>query len=389
METKFARFLRSGGNGEFLIKRQGTSWVGVWPTLSCKDEFPNYAALRASFAERLDGIIQSNTAMLLQRIGASFDPPLTENDLSDVGLTRADTLNLWNERIEAIWSEWHSHLQRLRPIREAMEQQLLRGFAGLINELRQKGLGIGQYIWRSQDDGKVRSSHAHYDDQVFRWDDPPEGGHPGQAVDCRCFAEPLPPGSFGNVVLADLTIPADGFGIPGSGLGRWLAAGMIDRTPPGLALYAAFEASGQLQQFTEAASQQRILAAAAIIGADLGTVEGLWAAITYAQAKEAASTGGLARVPKDGPGAEIFAQGMALYAMANPEALRSVEGFQEATRRVEEVALQAWREGRLVDRDGTLASGWAEVFREMTEDEKRLGQLPGFTPEQMEAFREE
>jgi len=79
---------------------------------------------------------------------------------------------------------------RLRPIREAMEQHLLRGFAGLINELRQRALGIRQYVWRSRDDGKVRSTHAHYDDQIFSWDDPPEGGHPGQAFNCRCHAEP-------------------------------------------------------------------------------------------------------------------------------------------------------------------------------------------------------
>jgi hypothetical protein len=199
----------------------------------------------------------------------------------------------------------------------------------------------------------------------------------------------MPPGPSSNVVLAELTVPADGFGNPGAGLGRRLANGLIARTPAGLALYAALEASGQLQEFTEAASQRRIVDAAATLGVDLGTVEGLWAAITYASAKEVASTGGLAGVPKDGPGAEIFAQGMALYAMADPEALRNVEGFAAALKRGEEVGLTAWREGRLIDQDGKLASGWAEVFPELTDDEKRLGQLPGFTPERIDEFREE
>ncbi len=389
METRFTQFLRSGGNGEFQFRHQGGTLVAVRSILSIKSEFPNYPALRENFARRLDEIIKSNTEMLLQSLGGQYDPPLTESDLPDVSAARADTLALWEERIEVIWSEWHSHLQRLRPIRESMEQHLLRGFAGLINELRQRGLGIRQYIWRSRDDGKVRSAHAAHDDQVFSWDNPPEDGHPGQAFNCRCFAEPLSPGPLGNVVLAELTVPADGFGVPGAGLGRRLAAGLIARTPAGLALYAALEASGQLQGFTEAASERRIVDAAAALGVDLGTVEGLWAAITYARAKEAASTGGLTGVPKDGPGTEIFAQGMALYAMAYPEALRSVEGFAEAVKRVEEVGLKAWREGRLRDRDGSLASGWAEVFPELTEDEKRLGQLPGFTPERIEAFREE
>jgi hypothetical protein len=158
METKFTQFLRAGGNGEFLIRRRADAWVRVRTAFSIKSEFPNYAALRDNFAARLDAVIQSNTAMLLQAISAQYDPPLTAAELPGVSAARADTLALWEERIEVIWTEWHSHLQRLRPIREAMEQHLLRRFAGLINELRQRGLGIRQYVWRSRDDGKVRSA---------------------------------------------------------------------------------------------------------------------------------------------------------------------------------------------------------------------------------------
>jgi hypothetical protein len=174
METKFTQFLRFGGNGEFQFRRDGKSWVGNG--LSIKSEFPNYAALRERFAGKLNEIITSNTAMLLQSVGAHYDPPLTAENLPDVGAVRADTLALWEERIEVIWAEWHSHPQRLRPIREAMEQHLLRGFTALINELRQRGLGIRRYVWRSRDDGRVRSAHAAHDDQFFTWDNPPEGG---------------------------------------------------------------------------------------------------------------------------------------------------------------------------------------------------------------------
>jgi len=47
------------------------------------------------------------------------------------------------------------------------------------------------YIWRSQDDGKVRSRHAKFDDKIFAWDEAPEGGkHPGEDYGCRCWAEP-------------------------------------------------------------------------------------------------------------------------------------------------------------------------------------------------------
>lgn len=146
METKFTHFLRAGGNGEFLIRREANGWSGGRTSFAIKSEFPDYAALRDSFATRLDAIIQSNTAMLLQTIGAQYDPPLTATELPDVSAARADTLALWEERIEVIWTEWHSHLQRLRPIREAMEQHLLRGFPPCLTRRRIKRHSNG--LWR-------------------------------------------------------------------------------------------------------------------------------------------------------------------------------------------------------------------------------------------------
>lgn len=47
----------------------------------------------------------------------------------------------------------------------------------------------GQYIWRTVGDSKVRSAHAERDGQTFSWDSPPDGGHPGEAPNCRCQAE--------------------------------------------------------------------------------------------------------------------------------------------------------------------------------------------------------
>ncbi|MCK5296953.1 MAG: minor capsid protein [Alphaproteobacteria bacterium] len=47
------------------------------------------------------------------------------------------------------------------------------------------------YIWRTKSDNKVRSSHAEREGKIFSWDNPPEGGHPGEAYNCRCEAEPV------------------------------------------------------------------------------------------------------------------------------------------------------------------------------------------------------
>lgn len=45
------------------------------------------------------------------------------------------------------------------------------------------------YIWRTQGDDKVRPEHAANAGMIFAWDNPPSTGHPGEAVNCRCWAE--------------------------------------------------------------------------------------------------------------------------------------------------------------------------------------------------------
>ena len=63
--------------------------------------------------------------------------------------------------------------------------------------LQQDAMGGTQFIWRSQDDARVRPEHQRYDDEVFVWKAPPEDGTPGEAYGCRCSAEPV-------FVMADL-----------------------------------------------------------------------------------------------------------------------------------------------------------------------------------------
>lgn len=61
---------------------------------------------------------------------------------------------------------------------------------GQLDEYKQRNAGIDGYYWRSSRDERVRASHADREGQYFRWDSPPSDGHPGQAIGCRCDAEP-------------------------------------------------------------------------------------------------------------------------------------------------------------------------------------------------------
>ncbi|MEM6780497.1 MAG: colicin E3/pyocin S6 family cytotoxin [Pseudomonadota bacterium] len=55
-------------------------------------------------------------------------------------------------------------------------------------------LFAGWYVWRTVGDGKVRGAHAAREGQVFSWDNPPDGGHPGEDYNCRCWAQKYVPG---------------------------------------------------------------------------------------------------------------------------------------------------------------------------------------------------
>jgi len=74
---------------------------------------------------------------------------------------------------------------------------------GAIQEVRQKSLGVTEYIWRTSQDDRVRdgsdgpADHVDLDGTTQKWSEPPNDGnenvHPGWAINCRCTAEPVVP----------------------------------------------------------------------------------------------------------------------------------------------------------------------------------------------------
>lgn len=58
-----------------------------------------------------------------------------------------------------------------------------------LNRVRQSDLGISRFVWRTMRDNRVRPEHEELDGQSFTWGNAPDGG-PGEAVLCRCYADP-------------------------------------------------------------------------------------------------------------------------------------------------------------------------------------------------------
>lgn len=71
-------------------------------------------------------------------------------------------------------------------------------FNGQLTELRQKDVGVKGYIWRGVGDSRERPTHLANNNRRFTWDDPPATGHPGDDIQCRCWAEPDLSGVYGD-----------------------------------------------------------------------------------------------------------------------------------------------------------------------------------------------
>jgi SPP1 gp7 family putative phage head morphogenesis protein len=68
-------------------------------------------------------------------------------------------------------------------------------FNGQLTKLRQTQAGVSRYTWRTSRDERVRATHRVMEGKVCDWDSPPTVGgspaHPGEQINCRCWAEPV------------------------------------------------------------------------------------------------------------------------------------------------------------------------------------------------------
>lgn len=67
----------------------------------------------------------------------------------------------------------------------------LASLNGQLTKARHEAAGIRKFRWSSSEDERVRPEHQTLDGRVFRYDDPPSEGIPGEPINCRCVAIPV------------------------------------------------------------------------------------------------------------------------------------------------------------------------------------------------------
>lgn len=95
------------------------------------------------------------------------------------------------DALRRIFTDWKSSAKRgLATLAEHKASEIVTDY----REKLAARLGIGEYIWRTMRDDRVRKCHRLLEGQTFSWDNPPVvddstgfRGHPGDAANCRCF----------------------------------------------------------------------------------------------------------------------------------------------------------------------------------------------------------
>lgn len=184
LDTPFVRFLRSGGKSEFTVSLQRLNRAPERKDASFNLE-PHF--------QRFLGLLEDADA----ENAAFLDNRLSDTNGYNSGPLKQRFYDEFEARIIATLAVYEREGRNRAEIESlievdisATEDWLLRRFENELNEARQRAAGVTHYIWRSADDSKVRSSHAERDDRVFPWNHGFPDGLPGEAHNCRCYAEP-------------------------------------------------------------------------------------------------------------------------------------------------------------------------------------------------------
>lgn len=91
--------------------------------------------------------------------------------------------------VAEIKGTYHLPLERA----ELIARDQIGKLNGQITMVRQKSIGVTEYRWRGSLDERERPEHRAREGAIFQWSDPPEDGHPGQPIRCRCWADAVLP----------------------------------------------------------------------------------------------------------------------------------------------------------------------------------------------------
>lgn len=162
-----------GGELDQVQAREGNAWLEQLVGVDVFGGEPWLAAEVRRFTRENVELITSITSQTLDRIEVKVREQISNGDR-------------WEALADTLGQEVGISQRRATLIARDQAGK----FYGALNETRMKGIGIDRYTWRTMRDNRVRDEHEERDGKVYEWASPPEGGHPGEEVLCRCYADP-------------------------------------------------------------------------------------------------------------------------------------------------------------------------------------------------------
>lgn len=162
-------FKRADGYTYRGIKREHVSALGVEPLIN------------SSTQQLAEKFIAENVALI---------EDLPDKQLRDIEKDVLEAIAN-GERAESISRAIRERSGMARRRADLIARDQMGKAVSQLNQKRMQELGFDKYIWRTVGDERVRPEHQMRDGKVFSWSDPPEDGHPGEPINCRCSAEPV------------------------------------------------------------------------------------------------------------------------------------------------------------------------------------------------------
>lgn len=130
----------------------------------------------------VEGFVTENTSLIKKLTQEAY---LDVESMVTRALQQGETPQKLTKRVRDRVTETYKNRARV------IARYQMGKLSGQINRTQQKALGVTQYEWRTTIDGRERESHRRRNGDRFSWDDPPPDGHPGQAIQCRCWGAPV------------------------------------------------------------------------------------------------------------------------------------------------------------------------------------------------------
>lgn len=146
-----------------------------------------------------------NTAVKQQRILEQLESMWIRENLDLISSIEAETLRKlrWelsqrivatagDESLKTALTEYIENQARIESNRAVLiASDQVGKLNGRLMRYEQQRAGITHYRWETMQDSRVRPSHRERQGVIFSWEEPPSDGHPGEAIRCRCVADPV------------------------------------------------------------------------------------------------------------------------------------------------------------------------------------------------------